>query len=172
MRRIATRHLGVLTSGLFLVLSACASHQHRGPNETIGTLAGAGIGGYLGSEIGGEGTSGAVGAAMGTLAGAMIGQDIGKRLDEADRREHARTTQHTLENTPTGRTKEWENPDTGNRGRVQPTRTYENADGRPCREFTQTIVIDGEEVQGHGTACRQPDGTWKIVSEQRAGARR
>jgi surface antigen len=33
-----------------------------------------------------------------------------------------------------------------------------------CREFTQRIVVDGEEVAAYGTACRQPDGSWKIVN--------
>ena len=34
---------------------------------------------------------------------------------------------------------------------------------RECREFQQTIVVNGEQQQGYGKACRQPDGTWKIV---------
>jgi len=164
MRRIGRMGFGALASGIVLLLSACTTHD-RGQNETIGTLAGAGLGGYIGSEVGGSGTSGAVGAAMGTLAGAMIGQDIGRRLDEADRIQHARTTQRSLENSPTGQTNEWENPDTRNRGQVQPTRTYENESGQPCREFQQTIIVNGEEVDGYGTACRQADGSWKIVNE-------
>jgi hypothetical protein len=32
-----------------------------------------------------------------------------------------------------------------------------------CREYTRQIVIDGEEQMAHGTACRQPDGTWRII---------
>jgi hypothetical protein len=32
-----------------------------------------------------------------------------------------------------------------------------------CREFRQTITISGQPVQAYGTACRQPDGIWKIV---------
>lgn len=32
-----------------------------------------------------------------------------------------------------------------------------------CREYTRQIVIDGEEQSAHGTACRQPDGTWRII---------
>ena len=34
---------------------------------------------------------------------------------------------------------------------------------RECREFQQTIVVNGQEQPGYGKACRQPDGTWKIV---------
>ncbi len=33
-----------------------------------------------------------------------------------------------------------------------------------CREFTKTIVIDGQEQTAHGTVCRQSDGSWRIVN--------
>ncbi len=34
-----------------------------------------------------------------------------------------------------------------------------------CREYTTTTtVIDGIEQKSHGTACRQADGTWRIVN--------
>jgi len=32
-----------------------------------------------------------------------------------------------------------------------------------CREFQSTIVIDGKPQPAHGTACLQPDGTWRVV---------
>jgi surface antigen len=32
-----------------------------------------------------------------------------------------------------------------------------------CREFTQTITVGGQAVQATGTACRQPDGSWRIM---------
>jgi hypothetical protein len=31
-----------------------------------------------------------------------------------------------------------------------------------CREFDTSIMIDGQEQQAHGTACLQPDGSWKV----------
>lgn len=34
-----------------------------------------------------------------------------------------------------------------------------------CREFTGTVVIDGQEQSLFGTACRQPDGHWRIVQD-------
>ena len=34
---------------------------------------------------------------------------------------------------------------------------------RECREFQQTLVVNGQEQPGYGKACRQPDGSWKIV---------
>jgi hypothetical protein len=32
-----------------------------------------------------------------------------------------------------------------------------------CREFDTPITINGQEQQAHGTACLQPDGSWKVV---------
>jgi surface antigen len=34
----------------------------------------------------------------------------------------------------------------------------------PCREFQTEIIIDGRRQPAHGTACRQPDGTWHVVN--------
>ena len=33
-----------------------------------------------------------------------------------------------------------------------------------CREYTSTATVGGRPVETYGTACRQPDGSWKIVS--------
>jgi hypothetical protein len=32
-----------------------------------------------------------------------------------------------------------------------------------CREFRQEVSIDGRMEQAYGAACREPDGTWRIV---------
>jgi hypothetical protein len=34
----------------------------------------------------------------------------------------------------------------------------------PCREFQQRIMIEGRQQLAHGTACRQPDGSWRITN--------
>ena len=45
-----------------------------------------------------------------------------------------------------------------------PVRTVQQADGTYCREFQQTVTVGGRTEEAYGTACRQPDGSWKIVS--------
>jgi surface antigen len=32
-----------------------------------------------------------------------------------------------------------------------------------CRPFTQTVYVAGRPYQGQGTACRQPDGAWRMT---------
>lgn len=142
-----------------LALGACAD---TGPKQTAGGLGGAVLGGLLGSQVGGgSGQLWATGA--GVLLGAIVGSEIGRGLDEVDRMKMQRTTQASLEHTQTGAASTWSNPDTGNSGTVVPTQTYQRADGTYCREFTQTINVGGQVEEAYGTACRQPDGSWKIV---------
>lgn len=146
-----------------LILPACANtNQSMGQKETLGGLGGAVLGGLLGSRIGsGEGQLWATGA--GVLLGAVLGSQVGRSMDLADRGMMERTTQASLEHTRTGATSAWTNPDSGHRGTVTPTRTYQRADGTYCREYSQTVNIDGQLQKATGTACRQPDGTWRLV---------
>jgi surface antigen len=116
----------------------------------------------IGSQIGG-GRGTLVAVAIGTLAGALIGQGVGQSLDRADQLMMERNAQYALENTHTNTTTTWRNPDSGNYGAITPVETYQTAGGQYCREYTQTVVVAGEKQQAYGTACRQPDGTWKII---------
>jgi surface antigen len=142
-----------------LVLSGCAT---MGEKEGAGTFIGAGTGALLGSTIGG-GEGRVVAVAIGTLAGAIVGSQIGKSMDATDRMMMERNAQYSLENTRTNATTEWRNPDTGNYGAVTPLETYQTSSGTYCREYIQDVVVAGERQQAYGTACRQPDGTWKII---------
>jgi len=146
-----------------LLLGACARGDYPGPKQSVGTVGGAVLGGLAGSQIGdGQGRLWATGA--GAVLGALAGSEIGKSLDRADRLHLARTTQDSLEHSRTGTTSRWENPDSGHHGTVTPVETYQRADGRYCREFQQTVTIGGRTERAYGTACRQPDGSWEVVS--------
>jgi hypothetical protein len=35
---------------------------------------------------------------------------------------------------------------------------------QPCREYQSSAVIDGRKQPTYGTACRQPDGSWRIIN--------
>jgi len=144
-------------------IRAECNQEQTGGGEILGTLAGAAIGGLIGSQIGsGTGNSVAIGA--GVVAGGFLGNKMGQSMDCQDQQSHYDTTQNALETKPVGQSATWTNPDTGHSGEITPTRTYTASDGTPCREFTQTIYVDGEYEQIQGTACRQPDGSWKPVS--------
>ena len=130
--------------------------------EMIGGLAGATAGAIAGSNVGG-GSGNVAAIAIGTLLGSKLGSEVGKSLDRADMLHHRRTSQRALETAQPGQTLPWSNPETGHSGSVTPQNYYQNQQGRYCREYRQVIDVGNKAVEGYGTACRQPDGTWEIV---------
>jgi surface antigen len=147
-----------------LALAAAAGCTAKvGDKEAIGTMLGAVAGGIAGSQVG-KGRGKLLATGVGTLLGAALGNEIGKSLDRADRLAMQRTTQQSLETAKIGTTSTWKNPDSGNQGTITPRKTYKKPDGTYCREFQQTITVGGRTERAYGTACRQPDGSWKIIS--------
>lgn len=142
----------VSTLSLSVLLAACAP-----TNEDVGTIGGGVIGGLIGSQFGG-GSGRVAAAAGGAMVGAFIGNNIGRTMDRLDRLE----MQKALETAPTGRSIGWQNPDNGNRYTVKPTRTY-YTNQQPCREYITRAIIGGKSQQIYGKACRQADGSWKVV---------
>jgi surface antigen len=116
-------------------LSGCAGSDY-GPKQTVGTLAGAGLGGLAGATLF-DGDARIAGAAAGTLLGAFLGNEAGKSLDRPDAAYASRAEAQALEHAPAG-----SNPDTGSYGTVTPVHTYETADGY-CREFQHKAKIGG-----------------------------
>lgn len=153
------RGMAVVFVGL-VMLTGC---QSTGSKELIGTLGGAGLGGLAGSQVG-NGDGKLVAVAVGVLGGAFLGKSIGKNLDEVDQMMAAKSQQRALEAGPSNKPMRWKNPDTGNAGAVTPKPAYQDETGQYCREFQQEVTVGGKTEQAYGKACRQPDGSWKIVS--------
>ena len=154
MKKIAMMIIAVL------VVAGC---EDAGQKQQMGTVVGAGLGALAGSQIG-HGAGQLTAVAIGTLIGAGIGSEVGKSLDKADRLALQQANQKAFEYDQSGTSETWYNPDSGNSGSVTPKPAFKNNEGKYCREFTQTIKVGGESHEGYGTACRQPDGSWKIVS--------
>ncbi|MCF8474788.1 MAG: glycine zipper 2TM domain-containing protein [Emcibacter sp.] len=150
----------ILTTAL--TLSACEEGSKQGFGTFLGAIAGAAVGSAIGDN--GDGTTHFLAVTTGALAGAAIGNSIGKSLDDADRREMERNRQIALETYASGQTATWYNPDSGNSGTYRPKPAYQDEVGAYCREYQQTITIGGKTEEAYGRACRQPDGTWKIIS--------
>src|SRR5581483_6364449 len=49
-------------------------------------------------------------------------------------------------------------------GYTAPPPAAPSASTQNCREYTSTTSIGGQNQPVHGTACLQPDGTWKIMN--------
>jgi surface antigen len=153
------------------LLSACAA----GPGEvgfnkiTAGGLAGAAGGAYAGSRlfggsngmIGKGSTTQMIGVAGGTLLGALLGGSVGSSLDRADQAPPPRA--EARRGPPDIR---WSDPDS-ERPRGAPARIVregrDRETGELCREFVQEISVGGKVEKGWGIACRQDDGSWRVV---------
>jgi len=149
------KKLMVLFSLLLLLGCAPGSQQGQG----VGTIAGAIVGGVIGHQFG-SGTGKAVATAVGAVAGGLIGSELGRTYDRLNKEEqnvHTSTVSNTIQTSKIGEGNQWYNPQSGHSGRVIIT----EQEGY-CREYQQTIIIGGKEHHSYGTACRQPDGSWKI----------
>ena len=142
------------------VLAGCADYNSMGNKQMIGGGTGAVLGGLAGSQFG-KGNGQLVGVGVGALLGALAGSSIGKSLDKADMA-YAQQAHQQAYSAPIGQTINWNNPESGHYGTVTPVRDGRSTSGRYCREYSQTIYVDGRSETGRGTACQNSDGTWQI----------
>lgn len=171
-----TKSILALTA-VALMATACDSQQSAYNAQRGGVTSGAGfsksdigtgvgaVGGALAGSQFGKGNGQLVGVAVGTLLGAGIGHSIGASLDRGDMAYYNQTQQRALETGQPGQVLPWSNPQSNNSGTFTPAAYYQNSNGQYCREYSQTITVGGQVERGYGTACRQPDGQWQIVSQ-------
>ncbi|MFQ5894851.1 MAG: RT0821/Lpp0805 family surface protein [Nitrospinota bacterium] len=129
--------------------------------EFTGAILGGIAGGVIGAQIG-KGTGRTAAIIGGSIIGALLGADVGRQLDERDLLLLHTRTQYALEKVPSGYVVGWRSPYTGVNGTIIPRPAYQIAPGRYCREFQQTVTIGGRTERAYGTACRRPDGSWRI----------
>jgi surface antigen len=145
----------MLTVSGFL-LSGCTTNA---PGETMGVLGGAAIGGLTGSMFG-KGGGKALAVVAGAAIGGLVGGHLGAQLDANSRRNALIAQNQALS---TGRPTQWYGTQRTTYGSFDPGPVYTTTQGY-CREYNTTIAIGGKLEKGYGQACRQPDGSWQIVS--------
>ena len=132
-----------------------------GIKQGIGVLGGAAAGGLAGAQVG-KGNGQLAATAAGVLLGAVFGNEVGKSLDRADEMYASQAFQRAA-SIPLNQQVRWDNPESGNSGQIVMTREGRNqATNAYCREYQQTIVVGGRTQPAQGTACQQPDGSWKL----------
>ncbi|MGB3810123.1 MAG: RT0821/Lpp0805 family surface protein [Parvibaculum sp.] len=162
LKRFGLIPLSLMLAIGFIALpgAAKADCSPTSTNGILGGLGGAVVGGLLGSTIGG-GSGKTIATIGGALAGGLVGNNLLAKLNCEDQGYLGNSTQRSLDS---GQPVSWRNPDSGTYGDVTPVRSYNSDSGQYCREYQQTIYVGGKKENGYGTACRQPDGSWKIVS--------
>ncbi len=126
--------------------------------DQLGGALGAAAGAALGSQVGkGGGKTAAI--VGGAILGALVGGSLGRAMDQVDQN----CVGQALERAEDGQTIVWNNPQTGARYQLTPTKIYTDTQNRYCREYITKGTIGGKEQQLYGKACRQPDGSWELV---------
>ena len=115
-------------------------------------------------------------AAVATFAAIFLGGPIGYYLavqqtsrevaqheaqHSADKKAMAEAMLEALESHVSGRSANWENPESGSRGSITPVRTFKNKDGSWCREYRETSNFIDRREERRAIACRTSDGIWK-----------
>jgi surface antigen len=90
-----------------------------------------------------------------------MGADVGRSLTEEDREVALKAEYEALEYGRAGQSTNWEGPE-GNRGHIVVGPMYE-VNRLGCREYTHRVSIGGRPRVVRGTACRQPDGVWRVL---------
>jgi len=125
----------------------------------IGTVVGGIIGGILGSKVG-KGKGKTLATIAGVIVGATIGNSVGESMDEADRYCAGQAFVNAEDNQPVA----WVNPDTQRQYNVTPNNSYTRDSGRYCRDYTSSVVVNGQREQATGTACQDYSGNWQIIN--------
>ena len=131
--------------------------------DPAGVIAGGLIGGLLGNAIGsGGGRTGATVA--GVIVGGAVGAALTNNLSCEDRSYAYKTYSDGFNAGRSNATYQWQNPRDDHRGQFRVGTYYNDPAGFRCANYTQSIYVQGRAQQASGKACRQPDGTWVIVS--------
>lgn len=144
-----------------MALAGCET-DNWGQKQSVGTVGGAALGGLLGNQFGG-GTGKTIATVAGVLLGGWAGNEIGVSLDRADRNYMGRAQSQAYA-APIGQQIVWNNPQSGNSGTIEPIREgRDSGSGAYCREYQTSVMVGGKRQSAYGTACQQPDGSWKVV---------
>lgn len=145
----------------FALLAACTTTSGgSGANGTNGGLGINATSGLLAANANGRAHAGTAPK----LAGRLLEGPYLILLSPDDISRAKRAALTALEETPAGQTTIWRNPANGHWGTLTPTRTFQDAGGRYCRDYRQTVTTGGQEHQGNGSACLDPESTWHIMS--------
>ncbi len=94
-----------------------------------------------------------------TLDGGLVSDIPDLKLASADRRLALNAEYKALEYTDAGQTVTWQSEDGKQHGDIVPGQPY-RVGSQDCRQYTHTVVLNGEPHVARGAACRNEDGSW------------
>jgi len=136
-----------------LAVSGCTTMGPKGGQGS--SLTGISLGSAAGSSGGGKVASTIISA----MGGGLVGGSIGAGLDDSERRKALEAEYRALEYTQSGQPVMWQGSQSGRSGQVVAAQPY-RVGSQDCRQYTQTVYINGQSRMARGTACRNSDGSW------------
>jgi len=136
--------------------------RQREGNTAGGAIVGALAGGLLGNAIS-RGPQRGAGTAVGAIFGGLVGASIGRNLNCEQRSYAVDASYRGFEAGRPHARYDWRDPRGEAYGYVQVGDYYQDR-GRRCTTYTQEIWVQGRPETASGRACRQPDGTWQMIS--------
>ena len=160
MRTGLKKFLCVFSTALVGVSGILLPYAYAGQNESLGTFSGAAIGGVIGNQFG-HGGGRVAATATGALAGGFIGNRIGASYDHPPRVSpgayyYPYETSYYYPNTYV--------PNYVAPPAPPPTYVDDHSGGY-CREYSEPVRIGDRVQESYGTACLQPDGTWRVIDQ-------
>lgn len=155
-----------VVAGLALALAACQSSS--GSRRELGRLLTPDNslpppGAEPGPGLAQQGPPPNVSSPGGSVQGGLSSSEIGRALDEMDRLAAGQAELVALQSVPAGSQHHWQSNHSSASGTVVPGETYQ-INQSECRDYTHTVTIDGSPRPWRGTACRQPNGSWRAVN--------
>ena len=91
--------------------------------------------------------------------GGILPKTVFNKLSRKDKTRALLAEYRALENSTTGQSTYWENPNGKLSGIVTPSQPYQ-VGSRNCRQYNHKALINGENINASGAACRTADGRW------------
>ncbi len=96
------------------------------------------------------------------MLSAVFGAGADGALSPEDHALAAEAANTALETFRDGLARSWANRERGTRGAFTPIRTYQEADGTHCRDFSASLTLGRKLQRAYGKACRNADATWNV----------
>ncbi|MDA0663304.1 MAG: RT0821/Lpp0805 family surface protein [Proteobacteria bacterium] len=143
-------------------LTACQTNDPANQRASA-TLSGLFLGAFVGYNILSSGGNGqTIMTILGAAAGSAGGYYAADYIIRMDREKMERAAFLSLDGAAEGSTVYWENEDTGSAGSFWVLRSFQEPDGRLCREFIANVMGDSATIERQNKACRIRNGAWEI----------
>jgi len=127
----------------------------------LGAGIGAAVGGLLGSQFS-HGSGQFAATSLGVIAGGVIGNGVSHAVEAESVPRAGTDNTIVLYGEPTLIATNTYSPNYVAPPAPPPIYIDQEA-GTYCREYSQTVNREGRWQESYGTACLQPDGSWRIV---------